>query len=209
MDIVGIPNCFDLSWLVLEAKRYDVMLCLGDEETPKSKAYIVMENVKDPKTLKIVGSSLKGRQMPKICDIAVNGLALVLFAKEDIDKYLRTFSRMDIYPIEKFLMSFTVTQPDYNSSTMYYDIIQKLLHKGLVPTLGTRIKFVKSNRGYLPLSVWTDNDIVDYDYYRVRIAKILGRMLFEDYKVLISVIRGGQRTISEKKTKETKLGDYT
>jgi len=170
-----------------EIEYYEAMISLDE------KAYILFKDGK----MKIHGSSMKGKQIPTVCDEFRNALCLALFNDEDPLKVFREFQNLTRFEIHDFQIRVYSTKMDYYKNSLYDKLLQKLAVQGIRVAAGSSLEYVKTVNGYMPIVLLSSDDAIDYAYYKRRLAEVASRILFKPAKSLVKLLGAGQKSLGE------------
>jgi len=158
------------------------------------KNYLLFE--KDG-TLKIHGSSLKGKHLPLVCDEFRDALCEAIFQKQDVYHVFRQFQNLQRFSIKHFQIRVYPSKLDYEKNTLYGKLLRQLVGAGLHVVAGTSLEYVKTVDGYRPVVLFSEQDRIDYVYYKDRLAEIASRILDKPAKALRKLFDSGQRRLIE------------
>jgi len=170
------------------SETYPAMLSLDD------KNYILY--MKDG-TLKIHGSSLKGKHLPIICDKFRDALCLAVFNKQDAFNVFERFQDLSEFPVRAFQIRIYPSKTDYKTSTLYSKLLKQVASAGLRVVAGSSLEYVKAVNGYCPVVLFSEQDQIDDKYYKNRLAEIASRILFKPAKSLRRRLDSGQKSLGE------------
>jgi len=170
-----------------ETEYYDAMLSLDE------KSYILFKDGK----MKIHGSSMKGKQIPIICDEFRDVLCMAIFNEEDPLKVFREFQNLSRFGTHDFQIRVYSTKMDYHKNSLYDKLLQKLAVQGIRVAAGSSLEYVKTINGYIPIILLSPDDAIDYVYYKHRLAEIASRILFKPAKHLAKLLGAGQKGLEE------------
>jgi hypothetical protein len=170
-----------------ETETYTAMLSLDE------KSYILFKDGK----MKIHGSSLKGKQMPIVCDEFRDALCLAVFNDEDPLKVFREFQSLERFKTHDFQIRVYSTKMDYHKNSLYDKLLQKLAVQGIRVAAGSSLEYVKTINSYMPVVLLSPDDAIDYAYYKRRLAEIASRILFKPAKHLAKLLGAGQKGLEE------------
>jgi len=184
-----VPEQFDSSVIKVESEKYDAGI-FSDE-----KSYILR---KKGGKLIFHGSGLKGRHLPKLCDQALERVAVAIFEKENIVDVLNDIGcNMKSWTQSDFIMNAELKKRpgEYSNKNQYGKLVEKCKNANIPVRWGDAISYIKTkDRGYLPIGV-TDNFNIDYLYYLKRIATVVERPLRVSHgfteKGILELLRGG------------------
>jgi DNA polymerase elongation subunit (family B) len=170
-----------------ETETYEAMLSLDE------KSYILYKDGK----MKIHGSSLKGKQMPIVCDEFRDTLCMALFKNEDPLKVFHDFQNLSRFEVHDFQIRVYSTKMDYHKNSLYDKLLQKLAVQGIRVAAGSSLEYVKTVNGYMPIVLLSSDDAIDYAYYKRRLAEVASRILFKPAKSLLKLLGSGQKNLEE------------
>ena len=171
-----------------ESETYPAMLSLDD------KSYLLLN--KDG-TLKIHGSSLKGKHMPDVCDKFRDALCLAVFNKQDPFSVFQEFQDLTRYSVKNFQIRIYPSKTDYETSSLYGKLVVQLAAASLRTIAGSSLEYVKTTNGYRPVVLFSQQDQIDFAYYKDRLAEIASRILFKPAKSLRKRLDVGQKSLEE------------
>jgi len=171
-----------------DSETYPAMLSLDD------KNYILY--MKDG-TLKIHGSSLKGKHMPVVCDKFRDALCMSLFQKKDVFDVFEEFQDLSEFPVQSFQIRIYPSKTDYKTSTLYSKLLKQVASAGLRVVAGSSLEYVKAVDGYCPVVLFSEQSQIDFVYYKNRLAEIASRVLFKPAKSLRRRLDSGQKSLEE------------
>ena len=137
--------------------------------------------------------------MPKLCDQALERVAVAIFEKENIVDLLNDIGcNMKSWTQSDFIMNAELKKRpgEYSNKNQYGKLVEKCKNANIPVRWGDAISYIKTkDRGYLPLGV-TDNFNIDYLYYLKRIAAVVERPLRVSHgfteKEILELLRGGR-----------------
>lgn len=173
--------------LKTETEIYDAMISIGE------KSYILFKDGK----MTIRGSSLKGLHQPRVCDAFRDALCLAVFTKRDPHETFKQFQDLSRFSVQDFQIRIYSSKVDYVKSTLYAKLIRQLASRGLRVIAGHSIEYVKTVSDYKPVLLFSDEDRIDYDYYKNRLAQITSRILAKPAKALRKLFGSGQKILEE------------
>jgi len=179
-----IPSRYDSSFIKITTDTYDGGIFYEE------KGYVL----KTGESLKFHGSGLVGRHHPKICDKVLEETVNGVFAGKEIKDILWKYTKLKRFPPEDFIMTVELRKHpnQYKEGTMLGKMVKQLRNV----ELGTEIQYVRTKKGFKPITVVGFGDNLDYDYYRGRIAKALSRILKPTKRLSVSsiekIIKEGQ-----------------
>lgn len=171
-----------------DSKIYSAMISIDD------KNYILW-NGED--SLKIHGSSLKGKHLPIVCDKFRDALCLAVFNKNGIALVFKQFQNLSEFSVEEFQIRIYPSKMDYHKTTLYNKLIQRLASCGVRVVAGASLEYVKAVDGYCPVVLFGEHDRIDHAYYKRRLAEIASRILGKPAKSLVSLFGSGQSLMEE------------
>lgn len=185
-----IPEQFDKSVIKVDSEKYSAGIFYDE------KGYVLRKT--DGK-LVFHGSGLKGRHIPRLCDKALERVAVAILEKEDVADLLSDIGRnIKSWTQADFIMTAELKKrPDeYSNKNQYGKLIQKMKSANIPVAWGSEIQYVKTrDRGFLPLGV-SDQINVDYGYYMQRIAAVVERVLRVTHsynkKQIVTCLKGGR-----------------
>jgi len=175
-----------MSYINLEVNTYPAMISIDD------KNYIL--NTKEGK-LKIHGSSLKGKHMPIICDDFRDALCKAIFAKTDPLGVFDQFQNLSHYRVQDFQIRIYPTKIGYHKNTLYFKLMKQLASNGIRVVAGASLEYVKAVNGYTIVLLFSEQDRIDYPYYKKRLAQIASRILGKPAKKLLPLLLTGQKPL--------------
>ncbi|MCW3994912.1 MAG: hypothetical protein NWE98_02030 [Candidatus Bathyarchaeota archaeon] len=190
-----LPSCFNLDLIKQEKEDADGMIILKDKYgQPAAKSYILKDA--EGKISKH-GSSVLGRHIPLIVDAFVDELAEALFNKQNYEDVLRSWTRKKIlgYPLKAFISTAKITKnpDDYESSSIYAELVTQLRKNGINVEWGNTISYVKTIRGYTPSILLNDTSTIETQYYQSRMCDVASRILGIPFKDLKSYFEGNTK----------------
>lgn len=171
--------------LKTETEIYDAMISIGE------KSYVLFKDGK----MTIRGSSLKGLHQPRVCDAFRDALCLAVFTKCNPHETFKQFQDLTCFSVEDFQIRIYSSKVDYKKSTLYAKLVRQLASQGLRVIAGHSIEYVKAVDNYKPVLLFSDEDRIDYDYYKNRLAQIASRILAKPAKKLRELFGCGQQTL--------------
>jgi len=111
----------------------------------------------------------------------VDDLCIALFQKEDVRNVLSRYGDLNKYPLNDFVIATTVSKnPNrYEKTTMYAKLIRQFAKHNIAVRWGDKVRYVKTTEGYKPVFLFSDDDQLDFDYYKERLAQVYCRIMFE------------------------------
>jgi len=173
--------------LKTDTEIYDAMISIGE------KSYVLYKDGK----MTIRGSSLKGLHQPRVCDVFRDTLCLAIFTKHDSNEVFKKFQDLSRFSIRDFQIRIYSSKVDYEKSTLYAKLVRQLARQGLRVIAGHSLEYVKAVDNYKPVLLFSDEDRIDYDYYKNRLAQIASRILAKPAKALRTLFGSGQKTMEE------------
>jgi len=171
-----------------DSETYPAMLSLDD------KNYILLTK---EGTMKIHGSSLKGKHMPIVCDKFRDALCFAVFNKQDVFGIFAEFQDLSEFPVRAFQIRIYPSKTDYKTSTLYSKLLKQVASAGLRVVAGSSLEYVKATDGYKPVVLFSEQDHIDEKYYKNRLAEIASRILFKPTKSLRRRLDGGQKSLGD------------
>jgi len=175
--------------LQIETEKVPAMLSLDD------KNYILW----DGSRLKIHGSSLKGRHLPIVCDKFRDALCEAVFKGDDPLTIFKIFQNLKVFNVHDFQIRVYSTKGygDYAKTGLYSNLLKKMAARGIRVPAGSSLEYVKATSGYLPVLLFSEDDRIDYKYYKLRLAEIASRILNKDASALAVLLGCGQVSLEE------------
>ena len=173
-----------------DSETYPAMLSLDQ------KNYVLLL---DNGKLKIHGSGLKGKHLMIICDLFRDVLCHAIFDKTDLIKVFKRFRDLTKFSLTDFRVRIYPSKVDYKQNTLYRKLLKQLASAGYPVVAGSGMEFVKAVDGYRPVMLFSEQDRIDYVYYKRRLAKLASRILRKPAKALLEWFNEGATT----------LGDFT
>lgn len=173
--------------LKTDSETYPAMLSLDD------KNYILLT---DEHKLKIHGSSLKGKHMPVVCDQFRDALCYAVFDCTSQVEVFKRFRDLSKFSVEDFQIRIYPTKYDYHQSSMYNKLISKLAVRGYRVTVGSSLEYVRVIGEYMPV-ILIENEQIDYDYYKDRLAEVASRILNKPSKALRNLFDSGATLLED------------
>jgi len=177
-----------LKYIELEAETFPAMISIDD------KNYILDEG---KGKLKIHGSSLKGKHMPIVCDDFRDALCKAIFGKVEPLHVFSQFQSLAHYRLEDFQIRIYPTKLDYQKNTLYAKLLRQLATNGFRVVAGASLEYVKAADGYRPVMLFSEQDSIDFIYYKKRLAEIASRILGKPAKKLLPLLLSGQKPLGE------------
>jgi len=164
-----VPAPFESKYLTVETEEFDAGIFYEE------KNYLL----KDGENIIFHGSGLKGRHIPRICDDALECAVNSYFAGESVIDSLHQFYRLDKFPYRRFIMTAIISKnpQDYSEDTMYRQLCAEFARRGQKLKYGDEVQYVKTVRGYRAAHFHAPGELLDYKYYKKRIADVLSRVL--------------------------------
>lgn len=182
------------NYITLESEPVPAMLSLDD------KNYILCEA--DGK-LKIHGSSLKGKHMPIVCDDFRDALCHAVFDGDDPLTVFEKFQSLSRYTLRDFQIRIYPTKLGYHKNTLYFKLLRQLATSGIHAVAGASLEYVKAADGYRVVMLFnSEQDRIDYMYYKRRLAVVASRILFQPAKQLLPLLRSGQTPLKRWQNKQ-------
>ena len=173
--------------LRVETEKYDAMLACDD------KNYILYKNNK----LKIRGSSLKGKHMAIVSDLFRDALCYAVFNKQNPFAVFEQFQNLSKFSVKDFQIRIYPSKTDYETSSLYSKLVVQLAAASLRTIAGSSLEYVKTTNGYRPVVLFSQQDQIDFAYYKDRLAEIASRILFKPAKSLRKRLDVGQKSLEE------------
>jgi len=171
-----------------ESETYPAMLSLDD------KNYLLLN--KDG-TLKIHGSSLKGKHMAIVSDLFRDALCYAVFNKQNPFDIFEKFQNLAKFSVRDFQIRIYPSKTDYESSSLYGKLVVQLAAASLRIVAGSSLEYVKTTNGYRPVVLFSQQDQIDFAYYKDRLAEIASRILDKPAKSLRKRLDVGQKSLEE------------
>jgi len=174
------------SYIQLESETYPAMISIDDKnyilQMPKGK-------------LKIHGSSLKGKHMPIVCDDFRDALCKAIFNEEDPLVTFEKFQSLSHYPLQAFQIRIYPTKLGYHKNTLYFKLMKQLASHSIRAVAGASLEYVKAVNGYCIVMLFSEQDRIDFVYYKRRLAEIASRILDKPAKKLLPLLLSGQKPL--------------
>lgn len=182
------------SLLRVSTNRYDGMISYS------MKNYVLRKGNKNL----FKGASFHGRNVPLVCQHALQRFATAIFNKEKLSEVWKEFLDLRMRPLKEFTMSVQFRKQEYEKGTMYSKLSRKLEKM----SWGQDIYYVKTCDGYTPLGTVSDAQLrlmLDTQYYMNRIRDVVKRLTDAAGGVEeVQVRKGGKAFIAGK----TKLHEW-
>lgn len=177
-----------MSYIQLETDTYPAMISIDD------KNYIL--HLGEDK-LKIHGSGLKGKHMPIVCDDFRDVLCRAVFNKVDPLDVFAEFQTLSHYKLRDFQIRIYPTKINYTKNTLYFKLMKQIAASGIRIVAGASLEYVKAVDGYRPVVLFSEQDRVDFAYYKRRLAEIASRILDKPAKKLLPRLLTGQNSLEK------------
>ena len=174
--------------LKTDSETYPAMLSLDD------KSYVLLTN---EYKLKIRGSSLKGKQMPIVCDKFRDALCYDVFDDKPILDAFKQFRDLSKFSLHEFQIRVYPSKFDYCKTSLYSKLITKLATQNYRVIVGSSLEYVKTTDGYLPVLLFSKEYVIDYDYYKDRLSELASRILDKPAKALRNLLDDGATQLEE------------
>jgi len=107
------------------------------------------------------------------------------------------FQSLAHYPLQAFQIRIYSTKLDYKKNTLYSKLIKQVASSGIRVVAGASLEYVKAVNGYRVVMLFSQQDRIDYKYYKRRLAEIAGRILEKPAKKLLPLLLTGQKSLEK------------